>query len=83
MKIIHHRQGNPKIDSDFPLAVPLGDVAPHNEEFPLNRHFQGENAQIEVRQVCAHTHDIRMKKMYIPQMHEKIKTNFPWRSAIG
>ena len=32
---------------------------------------------------CAQTHDIRMKKMDMPQVHEKIKTNFPWRSAIG
>ena len=51
MKTIHRHQGNQNINSDFPLAVPPGDIAPHSGKFPQIRLFQGGNAQIGVRQV--------------------------------
>ena len=89
-KIIHRHQGNQKIKSDFPPAVPHWRYSPlywgKSQIGPFPAKFKEKMQKKEEAPSlagCTHDHEIRMKKIQILQETAKIKIIFRRRSPLG
>ena len=89
-KIIHQHQWNQKIKSDFtpaflhwrypPLYWGKSQIGPFPAKFKEKMPKKDEASS---HAGCTHGHEIKMKKMKIPQENAKIKKFFRRRSPLG